>query len=373
MKKIKTIVYKIFILLFLGLFACDDKKKNNESLTSLAQVRLSVLRNIADNLIIHLIDELEQESEKLVQKVRDFNAQPNVEKLHELRTQWETTFTVFLKATYFEMAPVKVIPNNDLSRIIAVFPVKISDIEERITNGIFSTKNYLFSTRGLNAVEYLIYGFNQTDAEIVNSFNQSNNRKIYLDSISTNIYAQAVNYKSKWNNYFSSFRNDPSREAGSAITELFNRFIVEFERTKNDRIQLPLGQRPGQTQKFPEQVDARYSGKSLKFIKISLTQAYEIWKGKTRSGTDSTGLDDLLEETSASGSDLKAETLLSWKQVFDALNAIDSTKTLERLVSEDDPKLLAFSSKIREHTAFIKSRFTTITGIQSDNKTGDGD
>lgn len=375
-KMIRTINSKTLIIALASasfFFSCVDNKKNESENSSTAQMRLRVLTNIGDNLVQPLVNELKTESDLLYVKTTAFNQSPDVEKLDDLREQWEKTFKTFLQATYFEMNPVKVIPNNDLTRVMATFPVNTQSIEDRITDGIYSTNNFLFSTRGLNTVEYLIFGHNKTKEEIVESFSNSNNRKIYLDSIVGNITRTSTRYKTLWESYLPVFKNDPNRTQNSAITELFNRFIVEFERTKNDRLQSPLGQRPGQTQRLPQEVDARFSAKSLAFFKVSLDFSHNIWRGKTRSSTDSTGLDDLLESVSESGRSLAAETRTSWSQVFAAFDGVDQTKSLETLATDNDAKLLVLSAALRDHTAFVKSRFTTVTGILSDHKTGDGD
>ncbi|MFQ3575001.1 MAG: imelysin family protein [Cytophagales bacterium] len=368
--------YTSTLVLSISLFffsSCIEDKKRNEDDSSNAQIRVKVLTNIGDNLVVPTVNNLKSETEILYSKSKSFNESPDLEKLDALREQWEKTFKVFLQAAYFEMNPVKVIVGNDFTRVLGAFPVNTTSIEERISNGVYSTNNFLFSTRGLNTVEYLIYGHNKTKEEIVESFVNSSNRKVYLDSITSNISRSANRFKSLWDIYLPSFKNDPSRTQFSAIFELFNRFIVEFERTKNERIQFPLGERAGQTQTLPDQVDARYSGKSLDFVEISLKFSHDIWRGKTTSTTDSTGLDDLLETVSVSGRDLAAETRVSWAQVFASFDEIDRSRTMEQLVAANDSKLKAMSARLKDHTAYVKSRFTTVTGIVSDNKTGDGD
>jgi hypothetical protein len=177
-----------------------------------------------------------------------------------------------------------------------------------------------------------------------------------------------------WNgNYKSQFLNANGTESGSSTSTFYNEFVKSFEALKNFKVGLPLGKRPGQTNVMPELVEARYSGKSLEFLKLHIQNLDQIWKGKPyNSDVDGVGFKEYLESVEG-GRELIILSESQMMNVTKAVNEIPTTARFSELLTAEPFKIETLHTELQKQTRFFKSDMSSVLGIAITYSSGDGD
>jgi hypothetical protein len=228
-------------------------------------------------------------------------------------------------------------------------------------------------TRVLNAIDYLIFDVNGNQNSIVNAFITGTNRKNYLTAIVNKLKSQVDAVVTERNGtYAASFVNNNGTSVGSSTSQFYNEFVRSFEAIKNFKVGVPLGKRVEQASVEPTKVEARYSGKSLKYLKLNIQAIEDIWYGKSKAGVDVIGWKEYLAFVTG-GNDLITRTEAQMQVIKSALNAIPDSPSLEQQISTKLTALTLFHTELQRHTRNYKSDMSSLLGIAITFSSGDGD
>jgi predicted lipoprotein len=329
---------------------------------------------MADGFIIPAYNQLLKETQTLDSKAEAFNQSSNQENLTALQTAWISAYSTWQKANSFNFGPAgEEGTRKTLLEEIALFPVSESKINSILESNSFNINDFNRDARGFLAIEYLIFDAKDDNEKILNTF-KTDSRKTYLKALTNHIQERVKFVADAWNgNYKSQFLNANGTESGSSTSTFYNEFVKSFEALKNFKVGLPLGKRPGQTNVMPELVEARYSGKSLEFLKLHIQNLDQIWKGKPyNSDVDGVGFKEYLESVEG-GRELIILSESQMMNVTKAVNEIPTTARFSELLTAEPFKIETLHTELQKQTRFFKSDMSSVLGIAITYSSGDGD
>jgi predicted lipoprotein len=347
--------------------SCNDDDDDNDTPGSDFD-RKAMLTDLGNELIIPNFEELQASVNALSQAADDFTQNTTEENLQSMRSAWREAVIDHQHCSAFGFGPGELLL-GPYPTVLAVFPVDENQVEANILNPNFDLPNsFDRDVRGFYTVEYLIYGDDESDAEIVNGFDQ--NRKDYLLLIVAELKNNFDQIVAEWNgSYFEEFVNSEGTSAGSSVSQLYNSFVRDYENLKNFKVELPAGLTAGQPNPDGTLVEAYYSGISTELIEEHWESSKNIWYGRTRSAEDLIGFEEYL--ASVMGGPALIETT---KAAIVDIN-LEIMELPDGPLSEnvDSPELVTLRDELQANTANFKSSMSSLLGISITFSSGDGD
>lgn len=370
MRKYTFLPALLVLLLLAGMIACDPKPVGPADNFD----RKAMLQNFADQLIQPAYNQLQSQADQFHAKVLGFNVDPSAQRLLELQDLWAAAYADWQFANAYNFGPAGESGlRKGLIEEIGTFPASTTKIEAAIASGQWNVEDFNRDARGFLAIEYLLFGQNQSTDALVTAFAADANRRNYLAVLALHLRDRSNEVLTAWNGaYRTEFIDNDGTEVGSSTSLLYNEFVRSYESMKNFKLGLPLGKRPGQTQSEPQLVEAFFSGQSLNMLKAHVAALENIWLGRSRSGQDGIGFREYLENVQG-GNELIASTETQLAALKAALVAVPETPTLSEQISGDDSLVEALYVEFSKMTRFFKSDLSSLLGISITFSSSDGD
>ena len=370
--RIRVLVVLSAVAVSAMLWSCDSKESTGDNFD-----RTLMLQNVADNIILPQLTDLQSNVNALNAASDAFTAEVNESNLVKLQSAWIEAYTAWQHANAFNFGPGgEEGTKRRFVEEVGTFPVSEIKIESNIVNNNMSMTGSNRDARGFLAIEYLIFRVDEDNGTIVASFSAGfawENRRAYLDAIVNKLKAQTDDVVTAWTSgYAQSFVTNNGKDVGSSTSLLYNEFVRSFESIKNFKVGLPAGLLAGQTQAEPELVEAYYSGISLAILKEHLSAIENIWYGRSAEGTDGIGFKEYLENVKG-GDDLIASTEAQLVAVHAALNTLPADERLSEQVIDNATEVESFFDELQQHTRYFKSDMSSLLGISITYASGDGD
>jgi len=139
--------------------------------------RITMLVNIADNIIIPAYDDFNAKMTALKTAGETFTANANQTNLETLRTSWLAAYTTWQQVEMFNVGKAEEL---QYSSYMNIYPSTVATIETNITSGNYNLENDdTFDIQGFPALDYLLYGVADSDAEILVKFTSNENADAY--------------------------------------------------------------------------------------------------------------------------------------------------------------------------------------------------
>lgn len=365
--RLTNCLFSLLLLILAG--ACNKEDPGSEQP---GFDRAAMLENYALNLIRPAYDNLLDEVYELENSWKTFSGDPDEAKLIAMREQWLEVALAWQAANAFNFGPAgEEGLRKGLVEEIGTFPVATEKIENYIAAGDATLNNFDRDSRGIPAIEYLLYG-SSDDVQNVLTTLQNADRRAYLAALIDHLKVEVERTVSGWETYHSEFIANDGTDIGSSTSQLYNEFVRSYEAAKNFKVALPAGKRAGQSQAEPQLVEAYYSGKSLELLKAHLVSIEHIYYGRGLSGVDGVGFVDYLEAVTG-GPALVSAAETQWQAVEAALAQISSTGSFSSLIEQNDPGVDALHTEMQKQIRFFKSDMSSLLGIAITFNSGDGD
>lgn len=367
---IKRVVFG-FLLVVLVATSCTENDNGTGDADSFN--RGEMLVNYADNLIIPAYQSLFAKTQILQDKIYQLT-QPSatVQQLQNARLAWVDVAEQWQFCNTYNFGPAGEMGiKKGLNEDVATFPVAVNKINNLINANDTSFANFDRDSRGIFAIEYLLYAPGLTDIQIVDSINQNNNKTNYLRALINQVVNNVFVVKNDWTNYRQNFITNTGTDIGSSTSLLYNEFLKSYEGLKNFKFGIPLGLRPGQTSPLPEQVEAYYSGNSTQLAKLHWLSIKQIYQGQTQVGADGLGFNDYLQKV-VGGNDLLNLTAKQVTIVDAKFTALPTIK-LSDAITQQFQLVDDVHTELQKNTRFYKSDMSSLLGIAITYSSGDGD
>lgn len=338
--------------------------------------RTSLLTNYANAYIKPAYAEYETKVNELKMEVATFNSALTVSALQSLRTKWQNALLTWQDVAFLEFGPASAI---SLRAQTNVYPIDSGLIKSNITSGIYNLQlGDNFVAKGFQAVDFLLYGVEVNDADIVTYFTNSTNARTYLQDVVDELKTNASYVKNEWYGSYSStfIANSASNADGSSISDIVNALNLHYEKyLRNGKLGFPLNVfDPFTTQTFPEKVEAFYHGQSLPYVYRSLNSLQTFINGNAYNNTATgIGLDDYMVFVNAQTGGQPLQTVINnhFADIQTALNTINDPLSNE--INANNQGVTSVYQKIQQMVAYIKVDMSDAIEVIITYDSGDGD
>jgi len=369
---------KIGILLAIvaaSIAACSSDSDSPEE-TNDTFDRGAMLANWADNIIIPAYSSFNSKVVEMESATTIFNAMPTVENLQSLRSFWKEAYVSFQNVSMFEIGKAEEVRfRNRLN----VYPTNVAQIEDFIATG-----NYDFALpstidkQGFPALDYMLNGLAETDAEIVTFYTLNSNAegyKNYLKTLSQTISSLSNEVLTSWTGgYRDTFVANTSSSASGAVDKLTNDYIFYFEKAlRAGKVGIPAGIFSSGT--LPQNVEAFYKKDISKELLLEAIDAsVNFFNGRSFNG-NSTGqsfktyLDYL--NTIKNGENLSA--LINNQFAVAKNKANELNVNFIQQIETDNTKMLASYDELQRLVVLMKVDMVQAFDVTIDYVDADGD
>jgi predicted lipoprotein len=248
--------------------------------------RALLLTNLADNLVIPALQDLNLKLATLKTDKDAFVAVPNQVNLDALRASWLAAYKVW---QHVEMYNIGKAENILYAFQMNIYPVSTADVEANIASGTYDLAHANNNDAvGFPALDYMLYGVAADDVLILGKFADAK-YKTYLSDLVNQMKSLTETILNDWTtSYRSSFVSSASNSVTSSLNKFVNDFIYYYEKgLRANKFGIPAG--VFSNGPLPEKVEAFYNKQVSKELALEALKAVQnVFNGKYY-GSNSTG------------------------------------------------------------------------------------
>lgn len=347
--------------------------------------RQAMLGQVVDSVIVPAHRALAAEVELLDQAAAAFALRPDSAGLGRLQERWVAAEEAWKAVELFQFESLVLVHNTIEKRPPretfieeAVgdfsFPPEGGDVEGTRREGVERVEGLGSTTRGLAAVEYLIFpDLDESDAgegmAAVLGRMEDPSRRAFLLALTGNLVTKADELVAFWTpegvDFGRTFRENSSDGADlqGSVSLLANRMIGLYETAMQVRLGMPMGRTTDGVPR-PDEVEAPRSGVSLALLRATVESVRLTFDA---------GLDDYLDHLDSAPEDRRLSGRIhdQFAAVFRAMEAVDGP--LRRAVSEDVRDVDALYEEMRTLLVLLKTEMAGLLGITVTFGDADGD
>lgn len=286
------------------------------------------LQHTANNIIVPRYLDFQTKATAMNTAIASFAQQPTQTALDSARTAFRATYLAWQRVAMFEFG---IAETQQMRLSMNSYPVYVAKLNQTITAGGYNLDDpTLQYTRGLPALDYLLYGVGANDADILAKYTTDSlatRRKQYLQDVTTWTLNKVNTTVNSWlpsgSNYTQTFINNTGIATGTSISFIVNQLSSNYEEVKNSKLGTPLGVKVSYVPSS-NKAEAYYSGMSFELMEASILATKELFLGYAN-GVNGNGLDDFLGAVETDGAATLATTIVS--QLDAALSRVASFKT----------------------------------------------
>ncbi len=333
--------------------------------------RTAMLANWADNIIIpsyanyfSAVDELKYWSDR-------FTLSPSGGELTSLRTALHEAYLAWQRVEMFEIGKAEEL---GFQGYLNTFPADVVLIESLISSGNYNLElPSRRSQQGFPAVDYLVNGLAESDAEIIAIYGDPK-YLTFLSDVVNRIHELSVLVNTDWNRgYRDTFVNNSGSSATASVNKLTNDFIFHFEKhLRAAKIGVPAGVFNTTNSAA---VEAYYQNDiSKELLNASLEASQAFFNGDHfEGGASGQGLADYLDYVREiqGGDDIA-------KEINDQYEAINTTSaglsdSFSDQIESDNTLMLQTYDALQENVILMKTDMIQKLNIRVDYVDADGD
>ena len=315
-------IWGAFILLTF-IWACSSDNSDGPGMSddvdpgpdAVAFDRGAMLANWADNIIIPAYTDFSQKLSVLMASFETFQTNADETHLVALRSAWLNAYKSWQQVDMFEIGPAE---TAGLRLNLNSYPADTELIEINAGSGNYDLALPSNRTgKGFPALDYLINGLGETDADIVASLGDPTEKGTYIpymEAVVKNMQQLTDQVLSEWRQgYRDTFVHNDGASATASVDRFVNDYIFYYEKfLRAGKMGIPLGVFSGTP--LPGNLEAYYGVDVSKILCLeALNASGNFFNGK-HFGTDQTG-----------------ESLASY---LDALNAIKGDADLKKIIND---------------------------------------
>lgn len=369
MKRILHIFLTITCTVFFVNCIKKDNKPGDDSKDSFDKQAL--LTNYADNLILPAYTSFKTSLDSLVAVYANFKSTGSVADFQAVKQKYSVAYLKYQHCDLYELGPAE---STIIRANFNIFPTDTVQIKSNISSGNYDLGLLSnLDAKGFPAIEFLLYGNNSNELDIVSSFTTSTNHKQYVSAILGEMSTKLNYVISTWNSsYRTTFINSLGTNIGSSIGFLINQLNFQLDYLKNAKIGIPLGKKSLDVA-LPEKCEAYYTKQSVLYALATLTSIENVYLGKSAAGIDGKGFDDYLDHLEAkygSGT-LNAAIKNQFAVTHNKLSAI--TGNLDAQITSNPTLVNGAYTELVKLLVLLKTDMPSNLGVVITYQDGDGD
>tara|TARA_R110002049_G_scaffold302258_1_gene494968 strand:+ start:21359 stop:22453 length:1095 start_codon:yes stop_codon:yes gene_type:complete len=240
--------------------------------------RGALLSNLADNLIIPALQDLNVKLATLKTDKDAFVSAPNQTNLDALRTSWLATYKIWQQVEMYNIGKAE---TSLYAYQMNIYPVSTTKVEANIASGTYDlsyTNNN--DAVGFPALDYMLYGIANDDTTILSKYADAK-YKTYLSDLLNQMISLTETVLNDWTTtYKTTFISSTSNTATSSVNKFVNDFIYYYEKgLRANKFGIPAG--VFSTNPLPEKVEAFYNKQVSKTLALEgLNAVQNAFNGK---------------------------------------------------------------------------------------------
>lgn len=372
----------IGILCVLALvWACSNDSETDDSVIvdpveEVSFERSTMLVNWADNIIIPSYQAFTVDMDDLLNTFNTFKADVNEGNLIALRASWLNAYKSWQHVEMFEIGPAESV---GFQLNMNIYPTDNEKIDGFIVNGSYDLSlSSNRSAKGFPALDYLLNGLGDTDADIL-AFYNGDNKEAYLqytEDVLMDMQSLTETVVSDWTNgYRDTFVANDGASSTASVDRMVNDYIFYYEKyLRAGKMGIPLGVFSGST--LPRNVEAYYEATiSNELFLEGLSAVQDFFNGNHfNSSTQGESLASYLDalNTLKNGEDLS--TLIN-DQFNTAKNMVLDLSAFRAEIENSNPPtsmLLAYD-EVQKAVPMLKVDMVSAMSISIDFVDADGD
>lgn len=364
----KILLFTFATILIISCDSSDDpEEKDKDSFD-----RGVMLTNIADNIIVPAYQDLDSKLSALVTAKDDFMTTTNQENLDNLRAAWLNAYKVWQYVEMFNIGKAEEILYHFQMN---VYPTSTTDIQSNIDSGTYDlTHANNNDAVGFPALDYLIYGIEDTDTEILEKYTTDTDAtkyKAYLSDLVNQMKSLTETVLNDWtSSYRDVFVTSTTNTATSAVNLLVNDFIFYYEKgLRANKIGIPAGNFSATP--LPEKVEALYKKDISKQLTLEALKAVQdIFNGK-HYNSSSTGSSYNAYLANLNKSDLATLINNQFDTARQKINILDDS--FYHQINTDNTKMTQSYDALQAAVVLLKVDMLQAFNISIDYVDADGD
>ena len=341
-----------------------------------AFTRGEMLTNWADNIIIPAFEALSGDMDSLSLAANTFTEIPNQENLISLKQSWLNAYLAWQTVAMFDIGMAEEIT---LRNYMNVYPLDAEGMTTTLLVGGYDlTSVNRQDEQGFPALDYLLHGLANSEAEIITFYTDEFNGpkyKIFLTDLVERMrsltYMVLIDWKERYREEF--IERDGSG-ATESVNSMVNAYIYYFEKfLRSGKVGIPAG--IFSNSPLSDRVEARYREDVSKELLIkSLNSAQDFFNGvhfsQEDSGMSLQGWIDYLEKTRDTH---HLDSLINNQFALIHAQVVNLNDDLGVQVTTDNIGMLETYDLMQEIVIFMKVDMLQLFDIKVDYVDADGD
>lgn len=335
--------------------------------------RKEMLKFWAEEIIIPAYSEYSLQLNSLSDEAINFFDNPSTTSLTEFRTSWLNAYMAWQEVSMFDIGKAEEIGIRNFTNI---YPTDTDLIHANIDAENFNLQlPSNFPAQGFPALDYLLYGVNDSENAIIESLTEDATQK-YTMTLISRLIELTDTVLGDWNNDFKdSFINNNGSSGTASTDKMVNDFLYYYEKfLRAAKVGMPAGVFSGDIK--PELVEARYAGIYSKqlFLQGS-SAAHDFFNGVSFNNlAQGKSLSQYLSDIHISNNtdtDFSIALTDQWEVVSDLSTSLDDNFAGQLL--EDHVKMLGLYDEMNKAVRIMKVDMMQALNIQVDFVDADGD
>jgi predicted lipoprotein len=355
----------LFILPLFVFFYCKPKKSNDPEPENPFDKQALVV-NMADNVILPDYNAFKSSLDSLITVYSTFKTSGLLSDFQLTKQKLHSACMKYQRISPYEFGPAEqVIVRMNFN----VFPTDTPQIKSNIAGGTYdlSAASNL-DAKGFPALDFLFYGNNQTEADVMSLFTASSARKQYVSDLLNDMSVKINSIIGTWSSsYRTTFVNSLSTDVGSSIGFLVNQLNFELDYLKNSKIGIPLGKKTLGIA-LPEKCEAYYEKQSVQYALETLKAIERVYNGGSGKG-----FDDYLDHLKAdyNGTSLNSAIQNQFSIAKNKLSAVPDPLSAQII---SNPAIVdAAYAELMKLLVLLKTDMPSSLGVIITYQDGDGD
>jgi putative iron-regulated protein len=367
-------------LIYVACGSSGSSSNNPDPSGSLDQNQM--LKEIAENVILPSYKGLSSRAGELQTKLLAFCENPDLAKLQTAQTAWKATQDQLAHSETFGFGPYI---SQGFDNEIHFWPTQPNYIEtaisayEEFTPEVLASLTGGVSTRGLPALEYLLFDAANDSQKILDNYTQGENalnRCNFLVAIGNALQEKTSALQEAWEasggNYAQALAS--AGQSGSsfstlhdAISTIVNELAFSVDYIRDTKLAQPMGLKSGSETPLPETVENPYSHYSKESIVANLQGFQDLYRG-SYNNSQGLGFKDLVKEKNANASEVLDQLI---GDAMTAANAIPGS--LAEALIQNPASVENTYEKVKTLRDYIYGPLASLLGVTTKFSDNDGD
>lgn len=342
--------------------------------------RSAILVNWADNLIIPAYQNFVNDAGSLESEAAEFTGNPTAPGLETLRAAFENAYLGFQSVSVYEIGPAMLGSQGiKLRNLLNSYPTDTARILENIsTGGVNLELPSQFDAQGFPAIDFLLYGAAESDAEILALYSEGADApayRNYLQVLTARIADLAGTVLADWETgYRNEFVDNSGNGANASIDMMVNDYIFYYEKwLRAGKVGIPAGVFSGTP--LPTHVEAVYHGNFSRELALeALDAVQDFFNGNHVNGAGSgESLKSYLDYLNSRRDGSELSTLIN-NQFESARNELETLQqNFAAQIEDDNIRMLNAYDELQKNVVFMKVDMLQALNISVDYVDADGD